>query len=134
MWGLMFLLLAACPMAQAADDQSGNVPSAPPGAAPVAPRKIPTDAVPYLVERRKNLQGASFDMRRRIEMNLGEPRQGCAAWRIEYSAQPDGRVIFQLNDPADKKVLLDEQYDSRSLEFVIGDKKCNYRIRIERNE
>ncbi|MGI8525850.1 MAG: hypothetical protein ACR2K5_06645 [Pseudolabrys sp.] len=90
-------------------------------------------AIPYIVERRQAGE-AGLDPRRRLEMRLGNPRAGCPAWQIETAALRDGRVIFQLNEPADKSVILKNQYDPAYVELVIGDADCNYKIRIERNK
>lgn len=70
----------------------------------------------------------------RLEAQLGEASQGCMPWRVETFVRPDGRLVFQLNDPADQKAIVDSKYDTESLEFVLGDAKCNYRVRIERNK
>ncbi|TAK49742.1 MAG: hypothetical protein EPO23_00465 [Xanthobacteraceae bacterium] len=90
-------------------------------------QRTPAEVSPYLVER-------SFDTRRRLEALLGEAWQGCMPWRIETFVRPDGRLVFQINDPADQKAIVDWKYDSQSLEFVLGDAQCNYRLRIERNK
>jgi len=129
-----FLLLAALTLEQSAYGQSRNIPAPPATSKPIELRNIPTDAAPYIVERRKIIDNATFDSRFRFETALGQPREGCATWRIESWLRPDGRLIFQLNDPADKKVVLDGQFDQRYLEFTVGDPECNYKIRIERNK
>lgn len=128
------LLLSVLPLIQPAYAQAGKNPPAHAIVAQAEPQKVPLEATPIIVEHRKTIAGATFDTRFRFEMSLGEPRDKCAVWRIESWARPDGRVVFQLNDPADKKVLLDSQYDPRFVEFIVGDAECNYRIRIERNK
>jgi len=129
-----FLLLAVLAFEQSAYGQSGNAPAVPPIGTPNDLRNIPTDATPYVIERRKIINNATFDSRLRFEATLGQLREGCATWRIETFVRPDGRLIFQLNDPADKKVVLDGRFDQQHLEFVLGDPECNYKITIERNK
>jgi hypothetical protein len=128
------LLLAAVTFEHSAYGQSGSNPAPPATSKQIELRKIPTDAAPYIVERRRKIDNATFDSRLRFEATLGQPREGCATWRIESWVRPDGRLIFQLNDPADKKVVMDGQFDQRYLEFTLGDPECNYKIRIERNK
>lgn len=128
-----FLLIAVLALEQPAYAQSGAIPAAEAGK-PIELRKIPTHAAPYIIERRKIIDSATFDSRLRFEATLGQPREGCATWRIESWLRPDGRLIIQLNDPADKKVILDGQFDERYLEFIVGDSECNYKIKIERNK
>lgn len=95
---------------------------------------IAADSAPYIVEQRRVVGNATFDSRFRLETALGPPSAGCATWRIETWVRSDGRLIFQLNDPADQKVLLDSQFDDRHLQFVIGSPECNFKVTIERNK
>ena len=129
----VLLLLTLTSFAQTGFGQTANSFSNVPDVT-ARPQDVLKQATPVVVERRKIVEGTTFDPRFRFEMSLGEQQAGCAIWRIETWSRPDGRLVFQLNDPAEKNVLLDVRYDPQFVEVVLGDKDCNYRIRIERNK
>jgi hypothetical protein len=97
-------------------------------------RRLLTEAIPSIVERRAVFEGVTYDPRFRFDIQLGDPKQDCATWRVESFVRPGGRMVFQLNDPGDAKVLQDWKYAEKSIEFVLGDANCSYRIRIERHK
>lgn len=97
---------------------------------PALPRQGSSDdATPVIVERR-----TVGDARARFELRFGAPWERCQVWRAETWSQPNGDAVFELKEPADKKVLLGLARGERHAEFVIGDAECSYRIRIERNK
>ncbi len=123
--GLTSLLFLASASVLGVHAQSGAVQTE---------QRVPTEAKPFIVERRSVVEGTKLDPRPRFELRFGEPREKCTTWRIEVWVQPDGHAVFDLKEPADKKVLLDAQFSPRHLELALGDADCNYRIRIERNK
>ncbi len=97
---------------------------------PALPRQRSSDEVnPLFIERR-----TVGDPRSRFELRFGAPGERCQTWRAEISSQPNGDAVFELKEPADKKVLRDLAYGERHVEYVVGDEQCNYRIRIERSK
>lgn len=98
-----------------------------------SPRQL-MEAVPFIVERRAVFEGVTYDPRFRFEIQLGDPMRDCAPWRVETFVRPGGRMVFQLNDPGDAKVLQDLKHEGNSIDFVLGDANCSYRIRIERHK
>src|SRR5437764_1032858 len=81
---------------------AGDPPSAqrPDGGLPKGPG-IP----PVKVERREITDGA-YDPRRRAVLNLGGFREGCPPWRFELSGKEDGTAVFQVIEPADRRIIL----------------------------
>lgn len=123
MWGgLVLLLLLALASFRIAYAQSG-----------AAQTDIPKEAQPFLVERSRIVDGKR-DPRFLTELRFGEARENCTVWRFEMSAKSNGHAVVELKEPDDKKVLLNLDFSPQSLELVLGDADCNYRIRIERNK
>lgn len=118
-WSLTLLLVLLATMAALrVDAQTAN-----------SPQISPDSANPYLVEQRQ-----IGDPRPRFELRFGEPQKTCTSWRLEATGQADGYAVLDVKEPADKKVILDIQSETKSMRFVIGDVACNYRITIERNK
>lgn len=123
--GLALLLFLASASVLGVHAQSGAVQTE---------QRVPAEAKPFIVERRQIGEGTKADPWLRFELRFGESREKCRIWRFEARGQADGHAVFDLQEPADKSVILDFQFSPQHLEFVLGDAECNYRIRIERNK
>lgn len=91
------------------------------------------EVVPALVERRSLSPDDPAESLLSFELRMGGPRTGCAPWRFGTWGLPDGRVIFQIDERTDRKVLLSQDIGGDHLDLIVGDAICNYRVRIERN-
>ena len=94
----------------------------------------PNEAEPFVVERRRILEGQKLDPRPRFELRPSAAGTTCTMWRFEAWSQLNGHAVFELKEPVDKKVILDTEFNRDSIELVLGDSDCSYRIRIERNK
>jgi hypothetical protein len=74
------------------------------------------------------------DMRRRVVHPFGGPREGCPRWRFEVLAEPDGRIVFQVNEPYDREIILGGFSDDNTYEVLVGDDACRFRMKIERSK
>jgi hypothetical protein len=74
------------------------------------------------------------DMRRRTVHSFGGPREGCPRWRFEVLAEVDGRIVFQVNEPYDREIILGGHSGDNSHEVLVGDDACQFRVKIERNK
>src|SRR3972149_9279742 len=129
--GLLALPQAPAKTASGNSAETGNSSSV--EVTPLQPRP-PRQGEPVQVERRLLPPGTVRDPRRRMTFYPGGIRSDCQPWRFEVSARPDGEIIFQVNEPADRQVVLAGLGDDRSQEFVLGDPDCNFRVKIERGK
>jgi hypothetical protein len=89
-------------------------------------------AEPILIERRPVSEGASGrDVRRRVTFYPGGIREGCTPWRFEVQGRANGQIVFQVNEPDDQQIVLGRMGSDQYQDFLIGDDKCRYRIKIE---
>lgn len=73
---------------------------------------------------------AMYNARRRMTFYPAGKREGCQTWRFEVSALPDGQIVFQINEPADRRVILAGRWGEQAYEYVIGDPVCYFRVTI----
>lgn len=112
--------------------QTSNPPSAEDN--PLEPRP-PRQVEPVLIERKELPPGTvAGDPRRRMTFYPGGKREGCQPWRFEVSARSDGEIVIQVNEPADRQIVMAGRGDGRSQEFVLGDPDCSFRFKIERGK
>jgi hypothetical protein len=72
------------------------------------------------------------DVRRRSVISFGELREGCPLWRFEMSSEANGRVVFQVNEPVERQVVLRDKEDDNSYQILLGDAACRFQVKIER--
>lgn len=131
---LAFPLCLTLTLVEAGFAEPGIVRTNPPSASSEDSRRSPTEAKPFIVERRQIGDGPKTDPWLRFELRFGEPREKCRTWRFETRGQADGHAVFDLNEPFDESVISVSQFGSQHIELVLGDAECSYRIRIERSK
>lgn len=116
------LLLSFLSIGAAAEPTDTPSPPSPPSKSTVAPIEVRVE------------KAGPRDMRRRVVHPFGGPREGCPRWRFEVLAETDGRIVFQVNEPYDREIVLGGRSDDNSREFLLGNDTCRFRVRIERSK
>jgi len=116
------LLLSALSIGAAAQTADTPQQSSPPSTSTVAPIEVRVE------------KAGPRDMRRRTVHAFGGPREGCPRWRIEVLAETDGRIVFQVNEPYDREIILGGLSDGNAHEVLLGDDTCRFRVKIERSK
>jgi hypothetical protein len=115
---LLLFLLGVGAAAQTTDTPSPS----PPSKSTVAPIEVRVE------------KAGPRDMRRRTVHSFGGPREGCPRWRFEVLAETDGRIVFQVNEPYDREIILGGLSGDNSHEVLVGDHACQFRVKIERSK
>ena len=113
------LILSLLSIGAAAEPTERPTHSPPPSGSTVAPIKVEV------------VKSQTRDVRRRSVISFGEIREGCPLWRFEMSSDANGRVIFQVNEPVERQIVLRDKEDDNSYQILLGDTACRFQVKIE---